>query len=118
MQEAIMKYTVLVYGDERKEQLLSEHEQQALLEKHAEFASQHDDAVIAAEALEPTTTARTLRLNGDSVAVSDGPFAEAPLQLGGFYLIDAPDLDSAVTMVKQLPVGHHDAIEVRPVIEM
>jgi hypothetical protein len=113
-----MKYTVLIYGNEREEQKLSEHEQQALFEQHAAFAQKHEAAVIAAEALEPTVTARTLRLNGDSIAVSDGPFAETPLQLGGFYLVEAPDLDSAVTMVQQLPVGPNDAIEVRPVVEM
>jgi hypothetical protein len=113
-----MKYTVLIYGNEREEQKLSEHEQQALLEKHAEFAKKHQDAVAAAEALEPTATARTLRLTGGGIAASDGPFAETPLQLGGFYLVEAPDLDSAVTMVQQLPVGPHDAIEVRPVLEM
>jgi hypothetical protein len=113
-----MKYTVLIYGNEREEQKLSEHEQQALLEKHTEFAKKHEDAMVAAEALQPTPTARTLRLNGDGIAVSDGPFAETAQQLGGFYLIDAPDLDSAVSMVRELPVGPHDAIEVRPVLEI
>jgi hypothetical protein len=113
-----MKFTVLLYGNEQEEAELSQDEWQELIEQHNTFSTRNGDAISAGEALEPSTSARTLRNNGDDVVVSDGPFAETKEQLGGFYLIDAPDLDTAVAMVRDLPLGPHGAIEVRPVMEL
>lgn len=113
-----MKYAVLIYADERREQELSSDEWQALIDEHASFETRHHDAVIAAEALEPTTAARTIRLRGGEPVVLDGPFAETKEQLGGFFLIEAPTFDAAVTMARELPLADHGAIEVRPVLSM
>ena len=113
-----MKFTVLLYGNEQEEAQLSQDEWQAVIEQHNVFSTANGDAISAGEALEPSTGARTLRDTGGGLVVSDGPYAETKEQLGGFYVIEAPDLDSAVEMVRGLPLGPQGAIEVRPVMEL
>lgn len=113
-----MKFTVLLYGNEQEEAKLSQDEWQALIEQHNAFSTKHGDAISAGEALEPSTTAKTLRSTGGRIVVSDGPYAETKEQLGGFYLIEADDLESAVAMVRDLPLGPDGLIEVRPVMEL
>lgn len=111
-----MKYVVLIYGDEQREQDLSSDEWQALIAEHADFEARHAEIVLAAEALEPTGAARTIRRRGDAHVVLDGPFAETKEQLGGFYLIEAPTIDAAVEMAHELPLAEYGAIEVRPIM--
>lgn len=113
-----MKFTVLLYGNEEQEAQLSQDEWQALLEEHNSFSTSHGDAIAAGEALEPSTTAKTIRSNRGSRVISDGPYAETKEQLGGFYVIEAADLDAAIAMVQDLPLGPEGAIEIRPVMEM
>jgi hypothetical protein len=113
-----MKFTVLLYGNEQEEQKLSQDEWQAIIEEHNSFSTKHGDAIVAGEALNPSTGARTLRRNGADTVVSDGPFTETKEQLGGFYVIEAPDIETAVAMVRDLPLDPHGAIEVRPVMEL
>ncbi len=113
-----MKFTVLLYGNEQEEAKLSQDEWQALIEQHNVFSTANGDAISAGEALEPSTSAKTLRSTRGELVVSDGPYAETKEQLGGFYLVEAPDLDTAVEMVRALPLGPHGAIEVRPVMEL
>ena len=73
---------------------------------------------VASERLRPTTTATSVRIvNGDS-KVLDGPYAESKEQLGGFYMIDVPDLDTALSWAARCPGASHGTIEVRPVWEM
>ena len=75
-------------------------------------------AFLAGEALYPVTTATTLRTDADGRTVTtDGPFAETKEALGGFYLIEAPDLDAALAFAAQCPGVRHGSIEVRPVID-
>lgn len=66
--------------------------------------------------LKATSTATTVRKAGGSYTVHDGPFAEAKEQLGGFYLIEAPDLDAAIALARQVPLLRDGAIEIRPLI--
>jgi hypothetical protein len=72
---------------------------------------------IAAEPLEPIHTATTVRVRGGKVATTDGPFAETKEQLGGFFMIDVPDLNEAVRVAAKIPAGRLGSVEVRPIKE-
>ena len=71
----------------------------------------------AGEALEPTTTATTVRVQDGRTITTDGPYAETKEALGGFYLVDARDLDEAIELAARIPAAKHGAIEVRPIWE-
>ncbi len=122
-----MKYLVLMYGDEKVWPRLSAVEQQEYLTAHVAFArAVHTKAtMIAGEALADTDAATTLRhepatgaarLDGDRPILTDGPFAETTEQLGGFYLVDAENLDVITELCRELP--HAYTVEIRPVIDM
>jgi hypothetical protein len=84
---------------------------------HEEFAAAVRDAgasIVSGEALERSSTASTVRRGADGALVTDGPFADTKEALGGFYVIDAPDLDVALRLAKICPAGN---VEVRPVLE-
>jgi len=70
----------------------------------------------AGDALHPTSAATTVRVNGGETVATDGPFAETREQLGGYYLIDVPDLDAALAWAAKMPNAHKGSIEVRPVM--
>jgi hypothetical protein len=72
---------------------------------------------LAGEGLQPVQTATTLRKRGGKVETMDGPFAETREHLGGFYLIDAPDLDAALRYAAEIPAARYGSVEVRPVME-
>jgi hypothetical protein len=74
-------------------------------------------AFVAGEALQPVTTATTLRQKDGQTITTDGPFAETKEGLGGFYLIQAPDLDAALALAAQCPGVRYGSIEVRPVVD-
>jgi hypothetical protein len=74
-------------------------------------------AFIAGEALRPVTSATTLREKDGQLIITDGPFAETKEGLGGFYLVDAPDLDAALALARQCPGVRYGSIEVRPVVD-
>jgi hypothetical protein len=74
-------------------------------------------AFVAGEALRPVTTATTIRERDGQSIVTDGPFAETKEGLGGFYLIQAPDLDAAIALAAQCPGARYGSIEVRPVVD-
>lgn len=116
-----MKYFISLIGDGDLGpwDKLTPDEQQATLAKFGEF----DDAcakrpgveMLGGEALEDGSMATTLRTRGGELTVTDGPFAEASEQIGGFYLIESPDLDTIVELCRVLPA--YD-IEIRPVVDM
>ena len=108
-----MKYLCLVYLEEDKLHAVADSECLAASARlHAE------GRVIAAEPLYPAHTATTLRLRDGALTMTDGPFAETKEQLAGFYLIDAADLDEAVTLAARIPPVRAGSIEVRPVREL
>jgi hypothetical protein len=72
--------------------------------------------LLAAEALQPTNTATTVRVRGGKVQTTDGPFAETKEQLGGFYLIEARDLNDAIQVASRIPGARYGCVEVRPVM--
>ena len=71
---------------------------------------------ISAAGLQPTATATTVRTEGGKQVIHDGPFAETKEQLGGYYLVEAPDLDAAIAIAKRIPLRFDGSIEVRPLM--
>ena len=112
-----MKYMLLVYLDE---QVMSETERQRCYVKSAELAREiHSKGqYLDASPLHPVSTATSIRVREGARLVTDGPFAETREQLGGYYLIDAKDLDEAITIAERIPAAAFGTIEIRPVLEI
>jgi hypothetical protein len=112
-EETTMQYALLIYGDEKVWESYDEAEQQENHARHQRFMKMlaERDAMRGGAELSRSSTATTVRLTGDDVSVTDGPFTEAGEQLGGFYLVEAADLDDAIALAKALPEG---VVEVRP----
>jgi hypothetical protein len=77
-----------------------------------------DGVMSAGEALQPTSTATTVRVRGGKTETMDGPFAETKEQLGGFYLFDCANLDDAIRYAAMIPSAAYGAVEIRPVMEL
>jgi hypothetical protein len=112
-----MRYMLLIYGDELA---LDETERQQCYVDSAQLARQLDAAgqFVATAPLHPTSTATSVRVREGKRLVTDGPFAETREQLGGFFLIDAPDLDEAIAIAARIPMARRGTVEVRPVIQL
>ncbi len=112
-----MKYMLLVYLDE---QILSEAEREHCYVKSAQLAQDiHSKGqYLDAAPLHPTSTATSVRIRDGKRLVTDGPFAETREQLGGYYLVDARNLDEAIGVAERIPGAHWGTIEIRPVMEI
>jgi len=112
-----MKYMLLIYQDEKA---LSEAERNQCYRESAQFARQLDEKgqFLATAPLHPTSTATSVRRREGKPLVTDGPFAETREQLGGFFLVDAKDLDEAISIASRVPAGKWGTVEIRPVIEV
>lgn len=111
------KYLVLLYEDEASYAAASQQEMADIFQAHLTFQEIAGDARLGGHALQPTGTATSIRHDGTGeIAVTDGPFAEAKEALGGFYLLEAPDLDAAIALAKQVP-ARFGGVEVRPIQE-
>ncbi len=112
-----MRYMLLIYLDERA---LDDAERERCYRESAQLAHQLDAAgqYVAAAPLEPTATATSVRVREGKRVVTDGPFAETKEQLGGYFLIDARDLDEAIAIAARIPMARRGTIEVRPVIHI
>ncbi|MFN8075101.1 MAG: YciI family protein [Kineosporiaceae bacterium] len=113
------KYLVLIYGDERVWEAMTEQDRADCMAAHDRFSQAAGEAVLGGEELMSTSTATTLRPGPSGVATTDGPFAETKEALGGFYLLDVPDLDAALALAAMLPEAGlpNHSIEVRPVVD-
>jgi hypothetical protein len=114
-----VKYAVLIYSDERMWAEATAEQRAAYHAAHVAFdaAVRASARMLGGEALRSATAATTLRYDAEgSLVVTDGPFAETTEQLGGFYLVDAPDLDAMTKLCALLP--HEYTLEVRPVADM
>lgn len=112
-----MKYLCLIYVDEKR---LEAAGAETIVAVQEECRTQTEELAgqsrfIAGEKLQPSDTATMVRNRDGGVAVTDGPFAETKEQIGGFYLIEAPDLDEAIRIASRIPPGRFGCIEVRPV---
>ena len=112
-----MKYLCLIYHDEKKFEALSEREYDALVDEALAYDVElrTNGHGIVAEALEPEEAVTTLKIDKGRVSITDGPFAETKEQLGGFFLIEASDLNEAIQIASKIPPLRMGAIEVRPI---
>jgi hypothetical protein len=112
-----MKYTMLIYLDETA---LSDREREQCYRESAQYAQQlnADGRYLAAVPLHPTSTATSVRMREDKRMVTDGPFAETREQLGGFFMVEAKDLDEAIDIASRIPAGRWGTVEIRPVVEI
>ena len=108
-----MKYVCFVYGEEPLMQSVDDRE--CLANGEALRQAGH---YVAAESLQPVSTAATVRVRNGKVSVTDGPFAEAKEVIAGFYLIEADDLEEAIALAAKIPPARVGAIEVRPVRQL
>ena len=112
-----MKYLCLVYFDEKKLHAVPESPKDE--ECHAYDLELRDRGyVVAAEALAPVATATTVRVREGKSSVTDGPFAETKEQLGGFYMIEARDLNDAIQVAARIPAARIGCVEVRPIRQL
>jgi hypothetical protein len=108
---------LLIYGDERA---LDDAERAQCYKDSTQLARELDEAgqYHAAAPLQPTSTATSLRVRDGKRLVTDGPFAETREQLGGYFLVDAPNLDEALAIAERIPMARLGSVEVRPVVEI
>jgi hypothetical protein len=112
-----MKYMLLIYSDERGwTEEARDHCYAQSQDLIREIRS--DGKYLGAAPLHPTSTATSVRVRDGKRLVTDGPFAETKEQLGGFYLIDAEDLDDAIAIAARIPPARVGTIEIRPVVEL
>jgi len=105
-----MKYVCLVYGEESLMATMDDRECMSCVEN-----LQESGHFLAGEALQPVATATTVRVRNGGVTMTDGPFAETKEQLAGFYLLEARDLNEALSKAAKIPPARIGSIEVRPV---
>lgn len=112
-----MQYALLIYEDEA--QYEDAQAWQAIIQAHEAFVGElaEKGAMRGGNGLKPAGTATTVRKAGGRYALHDGPFSESKEQLGGFYIIEAADLDEALAWARRLPLAGDGSVEVRPVIE-
>jgi hypothetical protein len=112
-----MKYMLLIYADEN---VWTEPERQACYGESTQLCHdlQSKGKFYGASPLQPVATATSVRVRDSRRVVTDGPFAETREQLGGFYLIEAKDLDEAIAVAARIPPASKGAIEIRPMIEL
>jgi hypothetical protein len=115
-----MQYLLMVYVNEAGFQELSKAEQDAGVAAYtAYFQALKNAGVIAGlNRLQPSATATTVRVANGKPQVLDGPYADSKEQLGGYFLLDVPDLDAALSWAARCPGASHGAVEIRPVWEM
>ncbi len=114
-----MKYLCLIYDEEKKMAAMSKAEGEAFMGEYFAFteAIKKSGQHLGGEALQPVQTATTVRVRNGKVSTTDGPFAETKEQLGGFYFIEARDLNDAIQVASRIPSARTGSVEVRPIIE-
>jgi len=113
-----MRYLALLYGDENV--VSSDEEMQEMMKAYVAFGEEGDKAGVltgVGEALQPTSTATTVRVRDGETVTTDGPFAETKEQLGGFYLFECKNLDQAIEWAAKIPAAKDGSVEVRPIME-
>jgi len=115
-----MQYLCLIYDDEKQWQKLPPAESARIIGEFNAFTDsvRKSGHYIGGNALAPTHTATTVRVRRGKVATTDGPFAETKEQLGGYYLLQARDLNEAIQLAARIPGARFGSVEVRPVMEI
>ena len=113
-----MKYLCLIYEEEKRLGVMPKAEMDTMMGEYFAYTEgvKKSGHYVAGEALQPTSTASTVRIRNGKLSTTDGPFAETKEQLGGFYLIEAKDLNEAIQVGSRIPGAKWGSIEVRPVV--
>jgi hypothetical protein len=112
-----MKYLCLIYGDEGIWTTMAKDEGERIMKEYFDFTDdiKKSGHMLAGESLLPTSSATTVRVRNGKLGTTDGPFAETKEQLGGFYMIEAKDLNEAIRVAARIPGAKTGSIEVRPI---
>jgi hypothetical protein len=115
-----MQYLLLIYSEEKKIASMSQSELGQMMNEFNAFTKSIKDNgnLRAGERLQPTSTATSVRVREGKTLTTHGPFAETREQLGGYYVIEAKDLDEATAIAARIPGARHGTIEVRPIHPM
>jgi hypothetical protein len=115
----LMKYMLLIYHDEQSWDAITESERQQIYAYYRELREQlqKNDQFVTGSQLQPIATATSVRVRDGKELVTDGPFAETHEQLGGYFLIEADNLDEATSIAARIPSAKTGTIEVRPLVE-
>ena len=111
-----MQYLLLIYDDEKRWTGLSKADWDAESREYGAFGKEFVGKILGGNALQPTSTAKTVRVRDGKSLTTDGPFAETKEQLGGYYLVEADNEDDATTIGAKIPWARFGSIEVRPII--
>ena len=119
IQEEAMQYLCLIYQDEKEWQKLTPAESATITGEFFTYTEsiKKSGHYVGGNALQPTHTATTVRVRQGKSATTDGPFAETKEQLGGYYLLNARDLNEAIQLAARIPAARLGSVEVRPVVE-
>lgn len=109
------QYLILIYQDEKRFAEFTDAERADLHARHGAFMQRHEAAIRGGAALQATATGRTIHVGDGGSGVTDGPFVETKEALGGFYLVEAADLDAAVAIAADVPAPN-GGVEVRPIM--
>jgi hypothetical protein len=112
-EEKNMQYLVLIYEAESR---FANGYPEAEFAEYGAFGKKNASAIKGGNALQPTPTAKTVRVRDSKVVTTDGPFAETKEQLGGYYLVEAPTIEEAASMASGIPAARYGSIEVRPIM--
>jgi hypothetical protein len=118
--EPAMQYLLMIYSDEAAEARMSEAEAQAEIAAYGAYAGAMAQAgvLVGGERLRPTGDATSVRIRNGKTELLNGPYADTREQLGGYFMVDVPDLDAALHWAARCPTAPHGTIEVRPVWSM
>ena len=114
-----MRYLCLIYDEEKQLAKMPKSESDAFMGEYFAFTEgiRQSGHYVGGEALQPVQTATTVRIRNGKVSTTDGPFAETREQLGGYYLINARDLNDAIQVAAKIPSARLGSVEVRPIQE-
>ena len=115
-----MKYLCLIYDQEKQFAGMPKGDYDAMMGEYAVFTEsvKQSGHYLGGHALQPVATATTVRVRNGKLSTTDGPFAETKEQLGGFYILEARDLNEAIQLASRIPSAKFGSIEVRPVLEL
>ena len=113
-----MQYLLLIYDAEADWAKMSPADQGSIYQEYGQFTKEITEKgkFIGGNQLQPIASATTVRVRNGKRVVTDGPFAETKEQLGGYYLVDAKDLDEAIALAARIPSARMGSIEVRPIV--
>ena len=113
-----MRYLCLIYDEEKELSAMAKSEGDAMMSDYFAFTEniKKSGHYVGGEALQPVQSATTVRVRGGKVSTTDGPFAETKEQLGGYYLIEARDLNDAIQVAAKIPSAKLGSVEVRPIL--